>query len=257
MSVGNIGSVLASAGQATDRRSIGKNEFLTLLVTQLKNQDPLSPLQPHEFAAQLAQFTSVEQLTQVNATMARQEESLAMATLLSKTSFSAALLGRQVVAGGGQVAIPAEGTSVPVRIDVGGTGGHATLTLRDSGGRTVATRDLGMLAGGVQTLALPADLPAGTYRYAIAVAGAGGQAVPVTTYTTGVVQGIAFRDGRILLSLGGIEIELDDLTEIAPAAPAAATDPGAPIDLTRPGEPAPLPAGPPAVGDLRRVLGLG
>jgi flagellar basal-body rod modification protein FlgD len=257
MSVGNIGSVIASSGPAVDRRTLGKNEFLTLLVTQLKNQDPLSPLQPHEFAAQLAQFTSVEQLTQVNAAMTRQEESLAMATLLSKTSFSAALLGRQVVAGGDQVTI-VDGAAAQVRIDVGGAGGEATLVLKDAAGREITTRALGALPPGHQTLTLPADLPAGTHRYAVKVEGRDGKSAAVATYTTGQVDGISFREGRIVLKLGAIEIELDDLVEIEPGTGAPAAGLGAPIDVTKPGDPVPLPATEPLPGDLRRrVLGLG
>ncbi|MEX0746384.1 MAG: flagellar hook capping FlgD N-terminal domain-containing protein, partial [Rhodothermales bacterium] len=45
--------------------TLGKNEFLRLLVAQISNQDPLNPMEGHEFAAQLAQFTSVEQLMNI------------------------------------------------------------------------------------------------------------------------------------------------------------------------------------------------
>lgn len=48
---------------------MGKDQFLHILITQLKNQDPLSPLQDKDFIAQMAQFTSVEQLTQMNTYM--------------------------------------------------------------------------------------------------------------------------------------------------------------------------------------------
>lgn len=252
MSVNNISSVLAASTSASDRRAIDKNDFLTLLVTQLRNQDPLSPLQPHEFAAQLAQFTSVEQLTQLNEGMARQEDSLAMATLLSKTSFSAGLLGRQIVAAGDQVTIPA-GSAGRVRIEVGGTGGHAELKLTDSTGREVATRDLGSLPPGRQTLTLPADLPAGSYHYSITVTGAGDKKVNVTTYTTGTVDGISFQDGRIVLKLGAIDIDLDDLAEIEPASGAPAAAGAALPGITKGGEGTPLPKKPsdPIVDALR------
>lgn len=249
MSVSNVPSVLAGASSKTDRRDLGKNEFLTLLVTQLRNQDPLSPLQPHEFAAQLAQFTSVEQLTQLNAGMLRQEESLAMATLLSKTSFSAALIGRRVAANGNQVAITADAPA-NVRIEVGGSGGNAKLTLRDASGREVATRDLGSLTAGRHTLTLPAGLPPGVYRYTVAVSGPNGAAVPVTTYTTGVVDGISFLDGRIVLRIGAMEIDLDDLAEVEPAAPSGAGSPGDPVRAPHVTTPIPFEPPLPNPGDL-------
>lgn len=257
MAINPLSSVLANGTAAADRRALAKDDFLTLLVTQLKNQDPLSPLQPHEFAAQLAQFTSVEQLQQLNAGALRQEESLAMATLLGKTSFSAALLGRQVIAAGDRVVVPENGAA-QVKVEIGGTGGRATLKLFDSAGREVAIRELGSLPPGRQTLTLPAGMPAGIYRYQLQVKGVDDKSVNVTTYTAGVVDGISFLNGRIVLRIGTLEIDLDDLAEIEPAAssgvnafdlPAALLDPNRDID--RP----PLPKRPP-VGDLVRALGV-
>ncbi len=58
MAVSSVGGVASSA--------VNKDEFLKLFVAQLKNQSPLDPLKGHEFIAQLAQFSSVEQLTNLN-----------------------------------------------------------------------------------------------------------------------------------------------------------------------------------------------
>ena len=69
---------IASATQrATGNPDLGRDEFLQLLVAQLRNQDPTSPQEGHEFAAQLAQFSTVEQLTQLNATVAAQDDRFA------------------------------------------------------------------------------------------------------------------------------------------------------------------------------------
>jgi flagellar basal-body rod modification protein FlgD len=194
---------------------LDRDAFMQLLVTQLRNQDPMSPLEPHEFAAQLAQFTSVEQLSQLNAEVAAQSAAIDTATLLGKTSLSAALIGRTVVAEGNQVEVPASGTA-SVRIDVGAGGGDARLRLLDEKGAEVASRELGNVGAGLQTLELPADLPAGRWRYEITVTDAKDAKVRVMHYTIGRVSGIAFEDGQILLHLGGIKIPLDLLTEIEP-----------------------------------------
>ncbi|MEK7317411.1 MAG: flagellar hook assembly protein FlgD [Candidatus Eisenbacteria bacterium] len=201
---------------ALDRSGMGRDAFLRLLVTQLKNQDPLSPLQPHEFAAQLAQFTSVEQLEQVNAGLKSINDGSALATLVGKTTFGATLIGKHVVAAGDRVIVPTSG-SVSVRVEVGSGGGAATLRIMDDSGREIARRDLGTLGAGRQKITLPPDVPPGTWHYAIDVAGADGAKIPVQTYAAGNVSGVFFRNGQIVLGLGGVEVSLDDVTEIESA----------------------------------------
>ena len=97
-SVTNSALFGATASTTTPKKNLDKDAFMTLLITQLKNQDPMNPSDSSQLAAQLAQFTSVEQLTQLNDAVTSQELSLREATLLSKTSLSAALIGRRVVA---------------------------------------------------------------------------------------------------------------------------------------------------------------
>ena len=206
--------------------TLGKDDFLKLLVTQLRNQDPLSPLQPHEFAAQLAQFTSVEQLTQLNDGLVAETQAVQLAAMLSKTNFSAALLGRHVVAAGNQVEVPASG-SATIRIEVGGTGGHAKLHLRDALGADVAVRDLG---------SMPPDLSPGKYTYEVEVTGSDGKAVAVTSFVSAVVGSVFFKDGQIMLRVGTIEVPIDSVSEIetvsstssSPASPPPSPSPSSP-----------------------------
>lgn len=213
----NTAPTLFVGGPPTPRapkQELDKDAFLTLLVAQLKNQDPMSPLQAHEFAAQLAQFSSVEQLTQLNDAMLAQIQASQLSALVGQTAFSATLLGKEVLAVGDQVVVGS--ASNRVHVDVGGAGGHATLRLLDATGRTIATRDLGGLPPGRQAIALPGDLPRGNWRYAVDVKDAANKAVAVTTYTTGTVTSVTFEGGRIVLRLGPISIALEDLLEIQP-----------------------------------------
>ncbi len=205
----------AAAGATAPKQSLDKDAFMTLLVTQLKNQDPMNPQDSSQLAAQLAQFTSVEQLTQLNEAVTSQELSLREATLLSKTSLSATLIGRRVIGEGNQLQVPATGAA-QIRVEIGAGGGQAKLRLLDSTGREVTTRELGVVPAGRQTLTLPADLPAGTYRYELTVTGPKDAAVPVATFTRGIVDGVTFKNGQIVLRIGGMEVALDDLAEIEP-----------------------------------------
>lgn len=90
---------LSSSYQDTAKGSdksdiIGKDEFFKMLIAQLKNQDPLNPLEGTAFAAQLAQFASLEQLTNLNAALALQNASNAV----SINALSVNLIGKEITA---------------------------------------------------------------------------------------------------------------------------------------------------------------
>ena len=112
-------SSTGSSASTTPSGSLDKNAFLKLLVAQLKHQDPMSPMDGKDLAAQLAQFTSVEQLQNLNTAMATQTQASQMATLVGQSSLSASLIGRQVEAAGDQVMVPSSG-SPSVKVDVAG-----------------------------------------------------------------------------------------------------------------------------------------
>ncbi len=207
------GSVPASTDTQAGRTDLGRAEFMTLLLTQLQNQDPMNPLESHEFAAQLADFTSVDELGQINDALGYQLENMQYASALSETSFSAALVGKTVLARGDEFTV-SDRESVEITVDVADAGGKAKLHIYDEDGNEVVARDLGSVAGGRRTLEIPDDLDNGTYRYELEVVDGAGNDVEVTTFVSGVVDRVLFQNGQIGLSVGGIEIGLGALVEI-------------------------------------------
>jgi flagellar basal-body rod modification protein FlgD len=219
-----INQILGPVGQSDIDRfapspnpNLGKDEFLQLLVAQLQSQDPLNPSKPEEFAAQLAQFSSVEQLININETLAVQADSnTAMADALNNTSAMTAI-GRDVLSVGDRVQVGPDFPST-VTLGVGGAGGDATLTLQDADGNTVATIDVGELGPGRQTISLQDyevvnGLPQGTYRYEVQVQGAEG-AVEVETFSSLRIDGVRYTpQGPVLLS-GDVEIPLSSVVEL-------------------------------------------
>lgn len=209
-SIGGVSSLYTTSGSGG---TMGKNEFMTLLLTQLQHQDPLNPMQPHEFASQLANFSSVEQLSSLNSSMAAQLSAVQMSAALSKTSLSASLLGRVVLTEGNQVSVPEDGKA-SVQVEIGAGGGSGTLEILDSTGKVVATKDLGVVDGGRETFELPDGVESGTYTYKVKVKTADDQAVNVRTFTSGRVDRVLFEDGRILLRIGDLDVDLETLVEI-------------------------------------------
>ena len=116
-------SLTEAAGNAT----LGKEEFLKLLVAQLQNQDPMNPSSPEEMASQLAQFSSLEQLVNVNALLTEQTAFNGTMALALNNSAAVGVLGKEVLAVGDSVAVTGTGNdSVTVGVESAGEG---TLTL--------------------------------------------------------------------------------------------------------------------------------
>jgi len=211
-----IGGPAQTAAPQAPGGKLGKDEFLTLLVAQLRNQDPANPSRPEEFASQLAQFSSLEQLMQVNASMAAQAQTSAAMALALSNSAAVGVLGKTVLAAGDGVDVPADGGG-RVTVGVGGSGGRATLTIYDEGGREVGSRDVGSVGPGRQDIELGSaaeGLAPGRYRYKVTVSDDAGNAVRVQTFTRAFIDGLRYGPNGPTLTSGGFEIPLADVVEI-------------------------------------------
>lgn len=159
---------------------LGKDEFLQMLVAQLKNQDPLNPMNGDDMAAQLAHFSSVEQLTNIGQqleTQAAYYEGL-IASIHDTTAIT--VLGKTVLAVGDQLTLSGSGEE-QVHFEVGGQGGLAKLIIHDESGRELGSRALGFVGAGRQAFELAEaaeDLEPGVYRYSIEVVDTAGKPVP-------------------------------------------------------------------------------
>ena len=197
-------------GATQQKGTLGKDDFLKMLVSQLKNQDPMNPMDGTQFASQLAQFSTLEQLVQMNENFTTQQQ---QNTLTQQAGLGASMIGKEVTATGNQVVVGAAGT-VSVPVELGGNAEKVTVTVKDGNGKTVATHDYLNVASGKQTFSFDAGLDAGSYSYEVTAQGTGGQSVPVTTYVHGVVDGVFFNQGQVYLRSGDLEIALDSLVEV-------------------------------------------
>lgn len=123
----------AASSVAKNADIMGKEDFLTLLVAQLKNQDPLNPDDPTEFTAQLAQFSSLEQLYNLNDSM----QGLAVAQTNSERLSALSLIGQSVSYNGS--AFTFDGNPVEVGYQLDGTAANVTLSIQNETGQTVST----------------------------------------------------------------------------------------------------------------------
>lgn len=198
--------------------ALGQDQFMKLLIAQMQNQDPMNPMQGDQMASELAQFSSLSELTSINSTLTSQ--SSAQGSLLGAVQSTAAIntLGHTVIAQGNQVQIGGANGQSTVMADVATNAATATLHIYNSAGTEVGTRSLGAIsAGNRQTFNIggAADgLAPGTYTYAIDGKDASGNAVNVTTYESGKVDGVSSSGSGIVLNSGGLTIPYAQVVQV-------------------------------------------
>ena len=190
---------------------MGKEDFLTLLVAQLKNQDPMNPDDPTEFTAQLAQFSSLEQLFNINESM----ESLTGAQKQSDRFATMDLIGKTVSYEDGDFTMEAEGsTSIGYKLD--GLAASVTMFIKDDSGTTVATiRPTEFSKGNhfIDWNGMNSDgehVPAGNYKIVLqASAGNGEESIAISPLVQSEVTGVDFNNATgdaVIHTLAGAEI---------------------------------------------------
>ncbi|MFP4087403.1 MAG: flagellar hook assembly protein FlgD [Desulfobacteraceae bacterium] len=189
---------------------LGKDEFMKLLVTQLQNQDPLEPVESHEFVSQLAQFSSLEQLQNINDKLDKLTEELASAS---------SLIDREIEAAGTLVTVE-DGVPSEVFFELESDAMAVFADINDANGAHVKSFQMGPMEAGKQTIlwdgtdANGNQAPDGKYTVDIQAVGTDGSMVDVTSLIKGTVTGATFEDGVTHLLIGDTEIPLGSVIKI-------------------------------------------
>lgn len=194
---------------------LDQETFLNLLITQLQNQDPLNPQESQEFVAQLAQFSSLEQLMTLNDGM----DTLYLATSSMNNASMTQLIGKEIVAYGDSFNYDGEG-SVELLYDASGEASEATLNITDEDGNVVASVAMGSLAEGEGTVTWNgqttsgATAEEGVYSFEIEAADTDGDEVTVYSMVSGVVDTMNYESGTPVPEIDGVEIELGEIIRV-------------------------------------------
>ncbi len=194
--------------------AMGKDDFLKLLVAQLKNQDPQSPANADQMAAQLAQFSSVEQLTNISKTL--ETQGAAQAALLNEVAAGTAVnnIGRTITAESDLMELTGSGAEM---LTVTGNGGPSQLNVFDARtGRQLATRAMGYLTSGTSDIVVGQalrDLAPGVYRVSVTATDANNP-VAWKTSVRGVVTGLESTGSGLQYAMGSLRVPLSSVTGI-------------------------------------------
>ncbi|HPJ96421.1 MAG TPA: flagellar hook capping FlgD N-terminal domain-containing protein [Syntrophales bacterium] len=203
-----LASQLSSVTSKTT--SLGKDDFLKMLVAQLKHQDPLNPMDGTEFAAQLAQFSSLEQLTNMNTQLTNL--GLYQKTMISTEAVN--LLGKEVTVGQGNQ-FQVDGENGNFSYSVAGDAAQVSISILDVSGREVDRIEAGPQSAGQQNVAWQkGNNSNGLYSYKVTAVDANGDAVKVTSMTTGKVTAVQYKDNAIYLTVNGQEVAFSNIVSV-------------------------------------------
>lgn len=198
---------------------MGKDDFLNMLITQLKYQDPLDPMDGSQFAAQLAQFSSLEQLTNINDTLNYSIDANYYLTQSINNTLAATLIGRDVkllrndfqYSGQEQQTIGYNLTSnaVNVTVKIYNEGGALVKTIEDAPGASGENKlnwDFTDNDGNT--------VPEGKYTFEVEAIDGNDLTVSAEKFVLGQIDGVKFTSDGTVLVVNGAEYYLSDILEL-------------------------------------------
>jgi flagellar basal-body rod modification protein FlgD len=198
---------------ANDYASVDKMDFMTLLVAQIKNQDPMSPMDNAEFTSQITQFTMLDEMKGMNA---RLEENLLVGQTINNTAMLG-LVGKSVTVEGNKTWL-AEGQASE-NVLAAEASGTAVIEITDDTGHVVATYTKSVDRG-LNDVTWDGKLDSGETaadgNYTISVSMAeGSEDVAFTTLMTGPVEGLRYENNSAVVIIGGVEYFVSDIYKVS------------------------------------------
>lgn len=197
-------------------QEIGQEEFLSLLMTQMSNQDPLNPMETEQFMAQITQMNALQQQIDMNDKL--DQLILAMGSLANENAVG--LVGQEVVAAGNTFTHE-EGESQEIGFDLGRQAKGVTVSIYDDNGRLVRVVEGGERLAGLGRVTwdgLDDDgnpVPDGTYTFQVGAVDANDKMIEdVTEVIRGTVDELRFDGGAPLLFVDGEEVPLPDVIRV-------------------------------------------
>ena len=196
-------SAAASAATSAASSALNVQDFLQLMTTQLQDQDPLNPVSNTDFFSQIAQFSTVSGIDQLDSSFSTLATQLTSSQMLQASS----LIGQSVLVPGTSTQLTSNGLNGAVQVPASG---DVTVQVRDSTGALVGTLDLGVQSAGNVPFSWDGNgnaLPQGTYTISAQV-GSGSSAQSATTDVAAQVLSVSQS------SSGGLTLDLQGLGEV-------------------------------------------
>ena len=222
MSVNSVDTISSAGTGLYESRSatLGKDDFLTLLLTQLQNQDPLNPADSTEYTAQLAQFSSLEQLGNINDNL----EYLHMFQASINNAQAVSFIGKEILAVGNEIQVN-EGSVDACRFELSASAAEGEVKIYDADGNLVKVLNQGAMDAGPNTVSWDGTdqnrnpVASGSYFFEVTAVDGNDGDVPAATYTSGLVSGVTFIEGTTFFLVGNQKIPITDIVEVVQPEP--------------------------------------
>lgn len=203
----------SKAAQSQQKLGQDMDYFMNLLVTQLKNQDPLDPMDPNEFTNQLVQFSAVEQQIQGNANL----EKLIALQKANNVSAVVGYIDKTVEVSGNSLVLENGHSAGSYTLE--GDSAKTLINIKDSKGNTVFSTTAETTAGrhnftwdGINNQGYTS--PDGTYKLTVSALDSTGLPLPVTQTTAGRVNGVTMQGGDVYLYIGNSTVSANNIIAI-------------------------------------------
>ena len=213
--VTSIDNTKTTVKMASDE-AMGKDDFLKLLIAQLAAQDPLDPMGAQDFSAQLAQFSGLEQMTNVNANL---EIIQKLETALQNTS-SVNLIGKTVESHGNAFN-HVSGASDVLAYSLDRNAESIRIDIYDSSGKQIDLVKLGNQGQGKNTVSWDGNdrqgnpVPVGTYSFTVSAEDTSGIPIQVDTFSSGLVTDVVFGEDEIYAVVNGKELPISTIKRVS------------------------------------------
>jgi len=215
-----IDTTTSDAQSSAPAKILGKDDFLNMLIAQLQHQDPLNPADSTEFTAQLAQFSSLEQLSNIHDSLKNMEQFQASLTHSQAVSY----IGKEITASGNGLLLE-DGQAATCHFELEANAAMTAVSVYDATGGFVNSFETGPLGLGRQSAVwngMDLDgnpMPPGVYRFEIQAVDAVNQNVTVTPLMGALVTGVSFKDNTAYLITELQTVAIDAVIDVSEAPP--------------------------------------
>ena len=209
----------SSSSASSGNKILGKDDFMKMMMAQLQHQDPLNPMDDSQFSAQLAQFSSLEQLQNLNDQMSQSINANYLLTQSINNTLTSTLIGKDVKLSGGDITNNGQDT-VNLGYNITGNPASVDVNIYDENGVLVKTIDDAPSNSGNNKLSWDFTdndgnrVPEGNYTLKVDAKDSSGESLDTSIFKYGTIDGVKFTENGTVLLVNNVEYPISEISEV-------------------------------------------